>query len=283
MKSSNVADEIRGRRPAVGAGVGEVRTGFRGTSVKLAVASVIIGGGLLGLIITMGPFSNHAAAQPVDPKAAPIDGNRAFGYLEKICAIGPRIAASEANTKQRVMVAQHFKAQGGVVREQPFAAQDPRTGKRVTMVNLVGSWRPELVERVLIGAHYDTRPFPDEEEDPQLRRARFIGANDGASGVALLMEIAHHLKDSQTPWGVDLVLFDGEELICKTNKGAGDFFLGSKAFAAAYKKFQRADRARPRRKPATLPKPRRPAGRSSSRERSTYTASCLTWWPARTW
>ena len=50
------------------------------------------------------------------------------------------------------------------------------------MVNLVGSWNPDRHNRVVIGAHYDTRPFPDEDPDPAMRKAPFIGANDGASG-----------------------------------------------------------------------------------------------------
>jgi len=99
------------------------------------------------------------------------------------------------------------------------------------MVNLVGSWHPERRDRVVIGAHYDTRPFPDEERNPAKRTIPFIGANDGASGVALLMEIANHLKGLSTPWGVDLVLFDGEELVYGQD---GEYFLGSKEFGRRY-------------------------------------------------
>ena len=91
---------------------------------------------------------------------APIDGERAYGYLKKICEIGPRPAGSEANTRQRQLVADHFKATGATVREQPFSAEHPLTGERVDMVNLIGSWHPERTERVVIGAHYDTRPLP---------------------------------------------------------------------------------------------------------------------------
>ena len=65
----------------------------------------------------------------------------------------------------------------------------------------------------MIGAHYDTRPLPDQESDPDRHNLPFVGANDGASGVALLMEIANHLARPRHPWGVDLVLFDGEELV----------------------------------------------------------------------
>jgi hypothetical protein len=170
------------------------------------------------------------------PSPAPIDGDRAYRYLKQICDIGPRPAGSAANAKQRKLVADHFKAMGATVVEQPFAGQDPLNGRRVQMANLVGQWFPDRTERVVIGAHYDTRPFPDEDPLPANRQVPLVGANDGASGVALLMEIAHHLKDSPTPWGVDLVLFDGEELVYGRT---GEYFLGSKKFAVAYSQRKR--------------------------------------------
>jgi len=69
------------------------------------------------------------SAMAVTP--APIDGKRAFRYLEQICELGPRIAGSEANARQRKMVAGHFKAMGATLREQPFSTQHPLTGERV--------------------------------------------------------------------------------------------------------------------------------------------------------
>jgi hypothetical protein len=167
---------------------------------------------------------------------APIDGQRAYGYLKTICDLGPRPAGSEVNSRQRKLVADHFTKMGGQVREQPFQTRHPLTGERVAMANLVGSWQPERLERVVIGAHYDTRPRPDEETDPMRLKLPFIGANDGASGVALLMEIAHHLNTLETPWGVDLVLFDGEELVYGNDpqNRAGEYFLGSHEFGRLY-------------------------------------------------
>lgn len=173
------------------------------------------------------------------PRPAAIDGDRAYAYLKQICALGPRPAGSEANTRQRKLVADHFQKHGGQVREQTFAARDPQTGAVVQMANLIGSWFPERTERVLITAHYDTRPFPDEETDPTLRKGVFLGANDCASGVALLMEIAHHLGTFDTPWGVDLVLLDGEELVYGRN---GEYFLGSKEFGRIYSETPREKR-----------------------------------------
>lgn len=178
------------------------------------------------------------SASSLDP--AKIVGARAYGYLQAICKFGPRPAGSEANSLQRKYVAKHFAEHGATVKEQPFAGVDPVSGQQVNMVNLIGSWFPERTERVVLGVHYDTRPHPDEDPDPANRVKPFLGANDGASGVALLMEIAHHLKDSKTPWGVDLVLFDGEELVYGGGQDqVGEYFLGSKAFARAYRQTQR--------------------------------------------
>jgi hypothetical protein len=188
----------------------------------------------LGLLMAQNARITMAQLQAA-PKPAPIDGERAYGYLKAICAIGPRPAGSEANTRQRNLVAGHFKKYGAQVREQPFRARDPRTGAAVAMANLIGSWFPDRTERVVIAAHYDTRPFPDRDPRPDRQRDPFIGANDGASGVALLMEIAHHLNDLPTPWGVDLVLLDGEELVYGSNAAIEDYFLGAKHFGRTYK------------------------------------------------
>jgi Zn-dependent M28 family amino/carboxypeptidase len=198
----------------------------------IPVAAVLVSLAIFALVRWISS-SEANAAMAAAPAA--IDGARAFGYLEKICELGPRVAGSEANTRQRQMVAAHFKATGSTVREQPFAAGHPLTGERVAMVNLIGSWHPERKERVVIGAHYDTRPHPDEETDPARLQLPFVGANDGASGVALLMEIANHLKEMNSPWGVDLVIFDGEELVYGRHpETRGEYFLGSKEFARAY-------------------------------------------------
>jgi glutaminyl-peptide cyclotransferase len=175
----------------------------------------------------------EASAVVSDPPPK-IDGKRAYEYLKKICEIGPRTAGSAANKRQLEMVEAHFTKMGAVVRRQPFVVTHPQTGARLTLTNLIASWHPERSERVVIGAHYDTRPHPDEEP-PNRRGLPFLGANDGASGVALEMEIGHHLNQLDTPWGVDLVLFDGEELVFGSGPNkVGNYFLGSEEFARRY-------------------------------------------------
>ncbi len=176
-------------------------------------------------------MQRKAASRGLVPKPAPIDGDRAFLDLLRLCELGPRPAGSKANDRQRALVARHFASCGATIQVQPFQAHHPLHGQLVSMANLIGSWNPARPARVLLGAHYDTRPHPDLDPDPRRRRLPFLGANDGASGVALLLEIARHLNDLPTPWGVDLVLFDGEELVFGQ---VGEYCLGSQHFAKTY-------------------------------------------------
>ena len=124
-------------------------------------------------------------------------GERSFAHLETIAGLGPRPSGSAAMVKQRALLAAHFRAAGGTVRGQAFQVRDRRTGAPVHMENIIVEWHPDRRDRVLIGAHYDTRPFPDR--DPVDPKGTFIGANDGASGVALLMELARAMPTLPGP------------------------------------------------------------------------------------
>src|SRR5262249_38695733 len=102
------------------------------------------------------------------------------------------------------------------------------------MTNLIVSWYPRLEQRVILCAHYDTRPIADQERNRRDWRKPFLSANDGGSGVALLMELAHHMKGLKTEVGVDFVLFDGEEYVFDPNRDK--LFFGSQYFARDYQK-----------------------------------------------
>ena len=165
-------------------------------------------------------------------------GDRAFAHLEALCELGPRPSGSPAMTRQRELVAAHFRAAGAAVEGQAFQVRDRRTGAAVHMENLVVTWHPDRRDRVLLAAHYDTRPYPDL--DPVDPRGAFVGANDGASGTALLMELARFMPGLEGPVGVDFVLFDAEEYVF----GVGDpYCLGSNFFARQYAAAQAGGKA----------------------------------------
>lgn len=159
-----------------------------------------------------------------------VDAQRSFGYLVQICKIGRRVSGSQGMAEQQSVIAQHFAKFGAQVRYQAFDAPHPQTGMPVRMMNVIVSWHPESKDRVLLACHYDTRPFPDR--DAKNPRGVFVGANDGASGVALFMELAHHMRDLKPKYGVDFVFFDGEELVYAKND---KYFLGSEHFAQQYR------------------------------------------------
>lgn len=173
-----------------------------------------------------------------DEKPVAFDGDRAMKYLEAICAIGPRISGTEGMKKQQKLLEKHFTDLGGKVTYQHFKSK--QRGKRpVDMANLIVSYHPEKARRVILCSHYDTRPIANEEPNPKRWREPFVSANDGGSGVAMLMEMAHHMKDLKLNVGVDFVFFDGEEYIHDPDEGDEFYFLGSRHFAREYGKVRR--------------------------------------------
>lgn len=205
------------------------RLGLRWSIAIISLMAV----GLLIVAVSTGAFERG----PADPtratdKAIPrqYDPNRAFGYLTQLCDLGKRPSGSPGMKKQQQMLQRFFIERGAAVTMQTFEIRHPEDGSPVPMGNLIASWHPDRPKRYLICAHYDTRPFPDQ--DRQNKRGEFIGANDGASGTAAIMELAHQLDDLPTDVGVDLVLFDGEEFVWR--QGRDDYFLGSTFFAEKY-------------------------------------------------
>ena len=161
---------------------------------------------------------------------AQFSGTRAMEYLEAICELGPRPSGSKGMEKQRELLIRHFQKAGATVFRQAFRSRDGRNGDWVRMENLIVSWHPERNDRVLLGAHYDTRPYPDRDRrDP---RGIFLGANDGASGVAVLMELADSVAELKGSVGVDFVLFDAEEYVFEERRDS--YCLGSLFFARQY-------------------------------------------------
>jgi hypothetical protein len=183
------------------------------------------------------PFAADRVAAALDP--VELDGKRALTYLKSICDIGPRMSGTAGMRKQQDLLRKHFTKLGAKVTMQEFEARQKSRKNPVDMANLIVSWHPEKRRRVILSSHYDTRPIADQEKDPRKWRETFVSANDGGSGVAFLMELAHHMEGLKTSVGVDFVFFDGEEYIFEPDRD--EYFFGSKYFARAW----RLDRKRP--------------------------------------
>ncbi len=174
----------------------------------------------------------QAGLQERQQAGNPFDGEAAFKYLERICAIGRRVSTSQGMEQQIEFLTDHFTQLNGQVEQQRFKARDPSTGKMVELTNLIVRWNPDRNDRLLLCCHYDTRPFPDS--DPINPQGLFIGANDGASGVAALCELGKHIEGLGDRYGIDFVFFDGEEFVFVY--GRDPMFLGSTYFAQQYRK-----------------------------------------------
>jgi hypothetical protein len=200
-----------------------------GSTLAASHTAVIAGDQAPQTILVAQRNGSSASARPSNP----LDGARAYRYLQQICEIGPRPSGSPGMQQQQALLREHFEGLGGKVTMQAFAANHPLTGARVTLANVLVEWHPERKERILLCAHYDTRPLPDRDPNPVSRRSGvFLGANDGASGVAVLMELAHLMPQLSGDVGVDFALFDGEELVYDDQRDP--YFLGSTWFARQY-------------------------------------------------
>ena len=202
---------------------------------KLLFLVIILGLLIIGLLIALvirrfDKDSGGGESPTLGPVPATYNATRSFGYLTQLCEIGPRPSGSQGMKAQQEMLQSFFEGQGANVSMQKFSIRHPRDGSDVELANLIASWNTEAPKRFLLCAHYDTRPYPDRDKNNP--RGTFVGANDGASGTAALMELAHQLDALPETIGVDIVLFDGEEFVFE--QGRDDYFLGSTFFAEKY-------------------------------------------------
>jgi glutaminyl-peptide cyclotransferase len=204
-------------------------------------------GGLFVILIMFQPWitagsllgqkrDGFASDRGGDAKPIAIDGKRTMGYLEAICKIGPRISGTDGMKKQQELIKKHFDALDARVTFQKFEARQRSVRKPVAMANMIISYHPDRKRRVILCSHYDTRPIADQEDDVRMWKRPFVSANDGGSGVALLMELGNHMKDIKTEVGVDFVIFDGEEYVFDRDDV---YFFGSKHFAKEYGKIKK--------------------------------------------
>ena len=162
--------------------------------------------------------------------APAFDSNRAWEHLRQLVAIGPRPSGSAAIEQSRKYIKEQLSAAGVPVVEQAWDEQTP-LGK-VRMVNLIATVSGARKDRILVTGHYDTKLF---------REFRFVGASDGASSAAFLLELARVLKARKNAFTYELVFLDGEEAVCRNwddcgRPGAPDNTYGSRHYVEAAKR-----------------------------------------------
>ena len=200
---------------------------------KIALISLV----LLSITSCDNKQNSKPASQPapqvkqvVIPK---FNADSAYNYVKKQLDFGPRVPESPAHAQCAEWFVNFFNDKADTVYVQNFRTR-LYNGKGIDGKNIIAAFNPEAKKRILLAAHWDSRPFADHDPDKNNWNTPIDGANDGASGVGVLMEIARVLKDNPLNIGVDIILFDLEDygapyfLNLMTNN---DWALGSQYWA----------------------------------------------------
>ena len=142
--------------------------------------------------------------------AVKFSGDSAYQFVKNQCDFGPRVPNSTAIQKCGDYIAKQFEDYGLEVTNQRTTV----TGwdkKQLACRNIIASYKPEMAGRVIICSHYDSRPWADADPDEANHHTPVMAANDGASGVAVMLEIARLINDINPKVGVDFICFDAED------------------------------------------------------------------------
>lgn len=172
---------------------------------------------ILGLITFLylaacNPASNQEKTEEEMVKLVSPDFNAdsAFAFTKAQVDFGPRIPSTEAHANCAAYLVQKFKSFGAKVtlQEAPAKTYDGQTHR---LKNIIATFSPEKTLRILVSAHWDARPFSDQDPDVNMRNKPFDAANDGASGVAVMLEMARQIQFKSPNVGVDFILWDIED------------------------------------------------------------------------
>lgn len=165
------------------------------------------------------------------------NADSAFASIEKQCSFGARVPNSEAHDRCAAYIVAQFKALGLDVTEQK-ADLKAWDGKVLKSNNIIAAYRPELTDRIIICTHWESRPWADADPDSTKHHQPVMAANDGASGVAVMLEVARHLGELKPNIGIDFICFDSEDYGApywaesQAPQDGSDWCLGSQYWAA---------------------------------------------------
>ena len=152
----------------------------------------------------------QAVAHKSEVSVPDFNADSAYQYVKKQLDFGPRVPGGEAHARCVEYFIDFFNDKADTVYVQDFRTR-LYNGKGIDGKNIIASFNPEAKKRILLAAHYDSRPFADHDPDENNWNTPIDGANDGASGVGVLMEIARVLNSNPINTGIDIILFDLED------------------------------------------------------------------------
>ena len=169
-------------------------------------------GGLLLLTTSCGGTkkSTSESVSNMQPVGPTFSADSAFLYCQQQCDFGPRTMNSTAHDQCAQWIANKFSQLGLTVTTQQ-ASLTGYDGTALRATNITASYQPQLQQRVLLCTHWDSRPWADNDPDPQNHRQPVMAANDGASGVAVMLEVARLVSADTLNVGIDFVCFDAED------------------------------------------------------------------------
>jgi glutaminyl-peptide cyclotransferase len=204
-------------------------TGHPGHRLRSIFAALALAG-CLPARPTASPPGRSAAPSFDDGGPDGFSGARALAQLERWLA-QPRGLGDPRRTTSIARLIDELERSGATVQRIDHRAVDPHDGTEYALTEIVAHVRPEAARRFVVATHFDTRPWADEEPDPARAREPVPGANDGTSGLAVVLELIAPLRAGLPEQvGFSIVLFDGEEL---GHPGDADgYCVGSRHLAA---------------------------------------------------
>lgn len=157
--------------------------------------------------------ANKPQQQAENKKAVNVpvfNADSAYLYVQTQVDYGARVPNSDAHRNCASYLSQKLRTFGAVVTEQRTVLT-AFNGDKLNAVNIIGSFNPQATKRVLLFSHWDSRPWADNDPEPANHKIPVMAANDGASGVGVLLEMARQFSIQKTDIGVDLIFFDAED------------------------------------------------------------------------
>jgi glutaminyl-peptide cyclotransferase len=161
-----------------------------------------------GQVKPVKPSDKKATRQEI--QAPEFNADSSYNYVQQQVAFGPRVPGSVPHTKCGDWLVSELRRRGATITEQKTTLK-MFDGKPVPVRNIIGSFQPEKTNRIMLCAHWDTRPFADKDPDKSRWYKPIDGANDGGSGVGVLLEISRLIAEKPTDSGIDIVFFDVED------------------------------------------------------------------------